>query len=352
VVKKNLQFKLHKVINWEYWPQWVVYTPIIPAYLWYALKSRALFFFNATNPTMENGGYLMESKYTIYKALPDYSIPTTILIEPNFTVATVKEILQASALTYPIICKPDIGGRGLGVELIRNEEELIRYHTVSPINYLIQQYISFTNEAGIFYCRMPNQPNGFISGIVGKINMEVTGDGKSTLADLILATPRFYYQRKYLFEKLQSDVLKVLQINEVYTLSTIGNHARGSEFIDMTHKITSELSLKIDDISKSYSGFYFGRYDIKFNSWEELCKGENFTIIELNGAGSEPTHIYDPSTSIFKAWKIILFHWKMSYNIAKINVTKGALVFSIKDGIRLIKQQKALNKRIHQAFYQ
>jgi hypothetical protein len=32
---------------------------------------------------------------------------------------------------------------------------------------------------------------------------------------------------------------------------------------------------------------------------EELEQGINFSIVELNGAASEPTHIYDPKHSLF-----------------------------------------------------
>jgi hypothetical protein len=48
--------------------------------------------------------------------------------------------------------------------------------------------------------------------------------------------------------------------------------------------------------------FYYGRLDIMFTSWEDLAQGLNFSIVEVNGAGSEPTHIYDPKHSIFFAW--------------------------------------------------
>ena len=101
-------------------------------------------------------------------------------------------------------------------------------------------------------------------------------------------------------------------------LLEVGNHARGAEFRDITHKNNAALEKLIDTISMQYNTFYFGRYDIKFHNWEDLCEGKNFMIVELNGSGSEPTHIYDPSKRIWNAWKIILFHWKKMYQIAFI----------------------------------
>jgi hypothetical protein len=38
--------------------------------------------------------------------------------------------------------------------------------------------------------------------------------------------------------------------------------------------------------------------DVMYNSFAELENG-NFFVVELNGAASEPTHIYDPSTLFF-----------------------------------------------------
>ena len=45
--------------------------------------------------------------------------------------------------------------------------------------------------------------------------------------------------------------------------------------------------------------YYSGRLDIRYNTLDELKPGNNFSIIELNGAGSEPTHIYDPTHFVF-----------------------------------------------------
>jgi hypothetical protein len=89
---------------------------------------------------------------------------------------------------------------------------------------------------------------------------------------------------------------------------------------------------------------YFGRYDIKYNTWEELSEGKNFSIIELNGCGSEPTHLYDSNKSIFSAWKIIIHHWKLLYKIAQQNHQKGINYLSFSQGRNLQKQEAAFKK--------
>ena len=98
-----------------------------------------------------------------------------------------------------------------------------------------------------------------------------------------------------------------------------GNHVRGAKFLDANHLIDDELTHIIDTICQQVKGFYFGRLDIRYNSWERLKRGQEFSIIELNGAGSEPTHMYDPKHSIFFAWKEIICHWNILFDISRIN---------------------------------
>lgn len=339
---KSVRFFFHKIAHWEYWPQVLVYTPLAPVYMYYTAKTGTPFFNVATNPAMENGGYLMESKFTIHNQLPRQLVPETVLISTGQKFDAVKEELAQSGITYPFFCKPDIGGKGRGVEKIENAQQLKMYHETVPEDYLMQAAIPFKNEIGVFYCRLPNEAKGFITGIVGKAVMEVKGDGKKTIRQLIESVPRYYYQRGVLFSKYAAQLHLVPAKGEVFLLSEIGNHARGSMFTDLTSFNNRKLEAVIDKISKAYNTFYFGRYDIKFNSWEELYEGKNFMIVELNGSGSEPTHIYDPAKSIWQAWKIILHHWKLMYTIALLHHKNGVPYLSFKEGRRLQRMEKAV----------
>jgi hypothetical protein len=112
---------------------------------------------------------------------------------------------------------------------------------------------------------------------------------------------------------------RILVEGEKDLLVPYGNHARGAKFVDASHLIDEQLTKAIDEICQNIPQFYFGRLDIRFKSWEQLREGENFSIIELNGAGSEPTHMYDPKHSIFFAWKEIIRHWNILYRISKVN---------------------------------
>jgi hypothetical protein len=128
-----------------------------------------------------------------------------------------------------------------------------------------------------------------------------------------------------------------------------GNHSRGSKFLDETYRVTDKLTETMERICSRIPEFYYGRLDVRFESWAALEQGLNFSIIELNGSGSEPTHIYDPAHSLFFAWREILKHWKVLYAISKSNHQKGVpyttLAQARKDVKRFSEIQALLEQR-------
>jgi hypothetical protein len=292
-----------KLFNWEYWPFEVVYFPVFFYWLWLSAKAKSFFFFNTANPTIENGGYLMESKFDIYQLIPKEYYPKTIFFPAATSTGFVCEMMKKENLLFPVIAKPDIGMKGKGVKKIDDEKQLVQYIQGNQVNFLIQEFVPYENEAGIFYCRFPNQDKGFISGIVLKDFLSVTGDGFSTIKELIIQNERSLLQLNPLIEEYGNKLDVVLPEGENLLLVPYGNHARGAKFTDVSYLADKELTDAIDSVCQRIEGFYFGRLDIRYSSWEELKNG-NFSIIELNGAGSEPTHIYDPKHSIFLRGKI------------------------------------------------
>ena len=134
----------------------------------------------------------------------------------------------------------------------------------------------------------------------------------------------------------------VLAKGEEMVLVPYGNHCRGSKFTDETFRATGNLSETLVRICSSIPEFYYGRLDIKFKSWEALEQGKDFSIIELNGSGSEPTHIYDPGHSLFWAWKEIIKHWKTLYAISKANNKKGVNYTSLAQSRRDAREFKTI----------
>ena len=290
----------------------------------------------------------MESKKEIYDIIPPAYYPKTLLFSHQADLATILAEMQARGITFPLIAKPDIGLKGLAVEKLADKADLWRYLQKIQVDFLIQELITYPNEVGIFYYRLPNEKKGHISGIVHKEFLIITGDGKSTITALLQKNPRFYMQLPALQKQYGTMLDKVLAAGETLNLVPYGNHARGAKFVDATHWASDKLKQTIDDICQQIPHFYYGRMDIKYASWEDLQEGKNFSIIELNGAGSEPTHIYDPNHSIFWAWKEILKHLRLLFKISTYNYKKGVPYLSISEGLKMFRENKTLLQKLKQ----
>jgi hypothetical protein len=336
-----------KLFNWEYWPFHIVYAPVYLYWIWLGAKARSFFFFNASNPSIKNGGFLLESKKAIYDLIPPQYYPPTLFFKAGSAPAGILQKISDNGLSFPVIGKPDIGGRGRGVKKLDTIDDVIDYAQNSQVDFLVQEFVPYENEAGIFYYRYPNEKNGHISGIVHKEFLTVEGDGSSTIEQLLKKEKRFILQLANLRKTKAEELKKIPGTGEKHLLVPYGNHARGAKFTDISYLVDETLTHSIDTACKKVNGFYFGRLDIKYNTWEELRHGKNFSIIELNGAGSEPTHIYDPKYSIFFAWKEIIRHLNILSRISRINNSQGKIPYmKLSSGLQMIKENSRYEKII------
>jgi len=268
----------------------------------------------------------MESKKAIYDLIPSQYYPKTVLIKEGTLLDEIEKTIVDSGIKYPLIAKPDIGLRGSGVQKINTVADLRHYAQKANFDYVVQDLIPFKNEVGIFYVRYPDQKFGKITGIVSKEFMILTGTGIATIEELIKENPRYELQLKVLRQEFGEKLQEVLPKGEKLNLVPYGNHARGAKFIDGSHWITPKLEETINEMCLQIPGFYFGRLDVMYNTIEELERGKNFSIVELNGAASEPTHIYDPKHSLFFAWKELSRHITYMYEISVANNKKGTTI--------------------------
>ncbi len=290
----------------------------------------------------------MESKKEIYDIIPDAFIPKTLFFKEGTAVADILKTVLESGIAFPCIAKPDIGGKGMGVAKLYAIDDIAGYAEKINMDFLVQEFIPYPEEVGIFYCRMPEQPDGVITGIVAKEFLIIKGDGISTLTQLIEKDPRYHFQLTAL-EKIYGEELNtVLAKEELKNMVPYGNHARGAKFIDVSHWADETFTKNFDHIFKQIPEFYFGRLDIMYSNFEELKAGKNFSIIELNGAGSEPTHIYDPKHSLFFAWKEIARHFKWLCAISIKNHKRGYPYLTVKEGMQMFRENNAVVKNLKQ----
>ncbi len=288
---------------------------------------------------------MMESKKEIYDLIPFEFYPSTLLFKNSAPCQDILDLIKQRNLKFPVIGKPDIGMKGMMVKKLENENELLEYATASKVDFLIQEYIPYQNEVGIFYYRNPNEQKGRISGIVKKEFVSVTGDGTSTVEQLLLKNKRYVLQLPVLRKTDPGKLKKILLNNEELVLVPYGNHVRGAKFLDESFLIDEEMTTTIDAVCKQIKGFYYGRLDIRYNTWDELKNGRNFSIIELNGSGSEPTHIYDPKHSVFWAWKEIIRHWNILYRVSSQNYHREKRPYmSLRSGLNMFRENNQYTK--------
>ncbi|MBC7935175.1 MAG: hypothetical protein H7Y86_07435 [Rhizobacter sp.] len=320
-----------KTFSWEYWPVWVVYFPVSFYFLYLSIKARSFFFFSASNPTIETGGMFFESKWKIFQLVPKEYYPTTILVEGVEDIVSIEQRMKFSGIAFPIIAKPDRGERGWAVKKITSIEELGTYKAALNVSFLIQSYVNYPVEMSVFYYRHPLQKKGMVTSVTLKKLLTITGDGQSSIDKLVRKNDRSFLQYRKLVQQDKIDFTHVPEKGEQVVLVPYGNHVLGATFLNYNHIIDAELTDTIDSISQRIDGFYFGRYDLRCASIEDLKMGENFSILEVNGAGAEPAHIYEPGFSFFKAQLTIAKHFRMMYKAARENNRNGVAYMSYRD---------------------
>lgn len=349
---KRLSIFFIKLFNWEYWSFNCIYMPIYFYWIYLCIKAKSLFFFSASNPTIENGGFLMEKKSDVYQLIPPEYYPKTILIKTGCTKNYIEDIINEHSFCFPLIIKPDIGGKGRGVKKVNSMHEAVAYLQRSNFAMLVQDLVPYKNEVGIFYYKLPWQQKGKISGIVYKEFLTVCGDGINTIEAILIKNNRGVIHLATLKNTNEINFSQVLDNGTEKVLVPFGNHARGCKFIDASHLITPALEDAIDNICKQINGFYYGRLDVMYKNWADMEEGKNISIIELNGAGSEPTHMYDPAHSIFFAWKEIIKHWILLYKISVYNKAKNNGSFlNFKAGIKMFRDAGSTEKKLDQLVY-
>jgi len=285
------------------------------------------------------GGMLGESKFDILTKLPASTFPKSVRVRIPATVQDVATAVGQAELAFPLIFKPDLGERGYMVQRVDTLDEIDEYLRSLRSDLIIQELVDLPLEFGVFYRRYPSEPKGEVTSIVVKEMLSVIGDGESSLEVLIQSKDRalLHIDRLRLIYADQWD--RVLTKGEIMELVSIGNHCLGTKFLDGNEYITPQLSASFDAISKQVDGFYFGRFDLRCGSIDDLQKGK-VMVMELNGCGAEPAHIYHPGFPLWKALGVMARHWSDMFRISMENRQRGFSFTSVKDAVRYYKTFK------------
>ncbi|MEI6078258.1 MAG: VTT domain-containing protein [Verrucomicrobiota bacterium] len=337
-----------RLTHWEFWPPWLFYPPVILYYLWLAIKYRGAMLPTVSNPGIFSGGIVGESKMVTLNDLmqrsPEFTAEAELLAGESATarLISLREICARRNIGYPFIMKPDLGQRGAGIKLIHTELQAQTYLQETGAGLLVQRFAEGPHEVGIYYYRFPHEARGRIFAITEKVFPVVIGDGKSTLAELIWQDDRARFMAEKYLKRLGARQNEVLASNKAQPLVLAGNHAQGCIFRDGSRLNTPALEQRIDEISRKVSGFYIGRYDIRFACEEDLRAGTNLQIIELNGAAAEATSIYDARNSLWSAYRTLFRQWDLVFAIGAENRRRGCVPMTVLECWRAWRNYTAL----------
>ena len=298
-----------------------MFMPVLPVYFFGVLCTRKLLYFTAANPSIEMGGFFGEKKDEILELIPSQYKARGVHVKNTLNANTAKQLLEENEFEFPVVLKPNVGERGKDVRIIDTADQMAVYYS-SHEDYLVQEYIDYPIELGVLYIRLPNSSDGKVTSITEKEFLAVIGDGSRNVGQLLQDNRRNSLYHALVVRDFPKRLGYIPAAGERYVVHRIGNHIKGTRFIDSNNHITAKLNEMFTEMGKDIEGVYYGRYDLKVLSYEALEAGVDIKIFELNGVSSEPGHIYDQS-NVFKAYYGIAEHWLRLIEISHQNIKKG-----------------------------
>jgi membrane protein DedA with SNARE-associated domain len=325
---RSLRTFFRKYRSWEFWPAWLFYPPVVAICAWHSIRFAGVSLPALANPGQKNGGIVGESKFELLRALataaPEQT-PPTALINPTDLRSRMRQFqaaMESLSLSFPVVLKPDVAQRGAGFAKITSTAQVYSYLATVTAPVLLQRYVDAKRELGIFYYRFPDENRGHIFGITKKEFPHITGDGLHTLRELIRRDRRASLIAETYLARLSPIADRVVPAGEKVRLVEAGNHCQGCIFRDGAHLLSQELEDHIDAIARRIPGFFVGRFDLRYDSEADLETGR-CQILELNGAASEATNIYDSRHSLWNAYKTLYRQWEIVYAIGAENRRRG-----------------------------
>jgi len=284
---------------------------------------------------------LDDKKSDTYQKIPDKFVPTTLVTDQSQDLISQ---MKSKGLSFPVIVKPDVGFKGFLVAKLESEENLLQFvKSFQDQSFIIQEYISYNSEYSILIYRYPISGKTGISSFIEKSFPSVIGDGKKTIGQLINESNNPFIDKSWIKKKWSGDLEKVLAVSAELQLDDIGNYSRGSKFHSMNHLLNQDYVEWAESLMMCMEGIDFCRIDLKADSEASMLKNE-FKIMEINGAKSEPLHIYDPIYSFIQIILDVHQHWSILGAIVKERLQLSFILPSFKEGFKSFRIAKNIGK--------
>lgn len=313
----------------ERMPKWLICVPLTLQWLGLALRHGSATLPSSANPAITAGGLVGETKMEYFHSMGALALAATALHCPATPAlrarpAELRAALAQAGIGFPLVVKPDLGMCGFGVRRIDDEAALTDYFEQFPADQtvVLQEWLPDEGEAGIFYAREPGAERGRIIGLALRYFPRVTGDGRSSIDQLIARDARASRIRQA-GHQLAVDGARVPRVGESVRLATIGSTRVGGLYRDGADCITPQLTAAIDAIARDMKQFHFGRFDVRFADLQALGAARGLKIMEVNGAGSEAIQAWDPALGLRQAFQIIFDKQRILFSIAAANRRRG-----------------------------
>lgn len=318
-----------EVGDFERLPKWLNLVPMVVQWLWLGIRYGSVTLPSSANPNITAGGLVGDMKSEYFDGMGPLArsrVADFVMVQPCGTgsMASSLAAMGDANLQFPVVAKPDLGWCGFGVRRINDSTELHDYLERYPHDaaLMLQQYLAEPGEAGLFYMRHPDQPTGELLGILLRHYPQVVGDGASTIAELIEKDVRLQRTTQSLEHECSYEPDTVPALGEIVRLSLIASTRVGGRYEDGSAHATPALTASVDAIARDMKQFHAGRFDVRYETLETLRNGQ-FTIMEVNGAGSEAVHAWDPKYSIRDVYRIVFAKQRALFSLAAANRARG-----------------------------
>ncbi|ALK98906.1 hypothetical protein AB595_01420 [Massilia sp. WF1] len=336
-------------LHLEHLPKWAICIPLALQWFWLGLRYGSLTLPSAANPNITAGGLVGEGKIEYFEQMGPLGRAATapylgLRIDEGLCAAALASALGAAGIPFPVIAKPDLGLCGYGVQKLADMDALRAYIADFPKGetLVLQRYLPQEHEAGLFYARDPDSGAGRLIGLTLRDYPRVSGDGHSTLDALIRQDRRALRMLRSRAHRCPHDLHSVPAAGQTVRLATIGSTRIGGLYRDGGDLITDALTAAIDRIAREMPDFHFGRFDVRFDSAAELQAGRGFSIMEVNGAGSEAIQAWDPGTGVIAGLRMIFAKQRLLFEIGAANRQRGARPIRLRELMRLNTRQNRL----------